>query len=97
MRWESSKCTVISETEEEVRNDNLRFFLGRGEVNKATESNYLGMKMTRRGISETLNRRRGEKALQRAVTLAQNAKLNTSAPRNRTRYIINTYLRSTYM
>lgn len=57
---------------------------------------YLCMTMTSNGITGSNNVSRGNKTRARAKTVAASARLHTGALRMRSRFILETYLRSTY-
>lgn len=90
------KCTIICDKEEELENENIKLYITGRVIKKGRSAVYLGMTMTSNGITENNNVNRGNKKRARTKTAAASARLNAAAPRMRKRYILETYLRSTY-
>lgn len=90
MKWESSKCTVICESQEEVKNENIRLYIGGGKLKKDTSATYLGLTMTTNGLCDQINKRRGRNAIQKATSIEIATRVNAERPEKRLSYILGT-------
>lgn len=97
IKFERSKCTVICSSKTEATNDDIKLFIGGGEINKATSATYLGMMLTTNGLREDMNVKRSTEVIQKAFPVETTARLNKTAAQGRTRFILDTYLRSKYL
>lgn len=92
MTWESIKCTAICQSEEEVQDDSFKLYISGKEINKAVSATYIGIKMTSRGLEAKRNIEREEETRRR--TSSKETAERVSAPWNRTRFVLETYLKS---
>lgn len=70
MKWESSKCAVICESEEEIENDKLKLYIMGGGISKVKAATYLGMTLTSKGLTPRKNLERVDATIQRAGSLS---------------------------
>lgn len=96
MKGESYKCALICEKEEEISNDKLKLYIMGGEMTMVRAAKCRGMTLAGRGITPRKNLERGKAEIQGAGSLAEMTGIETDAPQSRVRFVIETYLRSTY-
>lgn len=65
IKWESSKCTVVCRTREELDSRNIKLYIEGGEISKSMSATYLPITMTSKGVVEEHNIKRGKNALKR--------------------------------
>lgn len=90
MKWESSKCSIICETEHEVNDGNLELFICNNNICKTLSATYLGLSMTAKGLKEDLNVLRGKAALDTTSKIASDARLVTAGPWDKAKYVLDT-------
>lgn len=88
MKWEPTKCAVICEDRRQVEDDNIKLYIGGGEIAKTLAATYLGVSLTSRGISDEMYVQRGVKAVRRAKDIAMAARLDTKSPESRVKFIV---------
>lgn len=71
MGWESSKCTVICISDEEVERNDLVLYIGGCKINKVKNTSYLGMTLTSNGLRDEPNLQLRTTVLKKASALAE--------------------------
>lgn len=67
----------MSQSQEELKNENIRFYIGVVKLNKDTSATYLGLAMTTNGLFDRMKKHRGSNAIGKAENIARGARMNT--------------------
>lgn len=75
----------------------LQFKISDRNIRKSTSTTYLGVTITSRGIEEDLHIKWGEMMVKIVGNLVKAARLGTKTKWSRAKYLLDTYMRSSYL